>query len=603
MYKLTTLATFLERAKEVHGDKYDYSEVEYNGTKHKVSIICKEHGHFLMTPEKHIARKQGCPFCAGLIKTTENFIKRSEAVHGKRYDYSVSKFTASYNKIDIICREHGLFSQTAIGHYSGGHCPKCVGKNKTNEEVVQKFIEVHGDKYDYSLIDYKGQRNKMSIICPKHGIFKQTFNIHKKGHGCPICAGAIVSTNHFIEKAKLVHGNKFDYSESKYINSNKKIKIICSIHGAFYQKPNNHLQGQGCPNCKGMSITEKKTKSTEEYIKEAFNVHGDKYDYSQVEYVGCRDKINILCKKHGVFSQDPDSHLHGAGCPKCGVIVTQSENEIKTFIHELGIGFEDNDRNVLDGLEIDILIPEKRIAIEYDGIYWHSEKFIERNFHLNKTQEAEKAGYNLIHIFEDEWKNKPEVVKSRLRNILGKTPYKLYARKCLIKEVNSSDSIRFLDVSHLQGGVNSSVRLGLYYDNELVSLMTFGRGRLAMGGNSDQFELVRFCNKLNTSVIGAASRLLSYFIKKYIPKEIISYADKRWSVGDLYDKLGFIKTHESRPNYWYVIGKSRKHRFGFRKSILVKQGYDASKSEHEIMLDRKIYRIYDCGTIVYKKTL
>ena len=133
--------------------------------------------------------------------------------------------------------------------------------------------------------------------------------------------------------------------------------------------------------------------------------------------------------------------------------------------------------------------------------------------------------------------------------------------------------------------------------------MTFGKGRIALGGNSNQFELLRFCNKLETIVIGGADKLLKYFIKTYNPKEIISYADRRWSQGGLYDKLNFIKTHNSQPNYWYIINNQREYRFGYRKSILVKKGFNPNKTEHQIMLDRKIYRIYDCGNIAYKKTL
>jgi hypothetical protein len=131
--------------------------------------------------------------------------------------------------------------------------------------------------------------------------------------------------------------------------------------------------------------------------------------------------------------------------------------------------------------------------------------------------------------------------------------------------------------------------------------MTFGKPRLGVGTFGNHYELSRFCNKLNTSVVGGASRLLKHFITKHNPSEIISYADKRWSDGGLYDKLGFDISHTNKPNYWYIIGKQRKHRFGFRKDLLKKDGYDTENlTEHKIMIDRGIYRIYDCGTITYK---
>ena len=182
------------------------------------------------------------------------------------------------------------------------------------------------------------------------------------------------------------------------------------------------------------------------------------------------------------------------------------------------------------------------------------------------------------------------------------TPERIYARKCQIKEVTHIDSKKFLNMNHIQGQLNSSIRLGLYLDDELVSLMTFGGLRKALGTSQKDgsYELLRFCNKLNTTVIGGANKLLKNFINLYKPKEIISYADRRWSIGNLYIKLGFDLNHYSQPNYFYVINDKRNNRFNYRKDVLIKEGFDKNKTEHEIMLERKIYRIYDSGTICFK---
>jgi hypothetical protein len=211
-------------------------------------------------------------------------------------------------------------------------------------------------------------------------------------------------------------------------------------------------------------------------------------------------------------------------------------------------------------------------------------------------------GIQLIHIFEDEWLNKEEIVKSRLRNILGLTSELIHARKCEIRDVSASESKIFLDNNHLQGSISVSIRLGLYFNDELVSIMLFNRPRVGIGSKYDGYELSRFCNKLNTNVIGGASKLLKHFIKVYKPNEIISYADRRWSSGDLYEKLGFEFIHNSKPNYFYIIKNERKHRFLFRKDKLIKDGYDSSLTEKEIMLSRNIYRIYDCGSKKYLLT-
>lgn len=203
----------------------------------------------------------------------------------------------------------------------------------------------------------------------------------------------------------------------------------------------------------------------------------------------------------------------------------------------------------------------------------------------------------LLPIFEDEWKYKSDIWKSMLRNMFGLTENKIFARKCIIKKVSSSDARIFLENNHIQGFSNGVYAYGLYYNDELVSLMTFGKQRINLGGKKDEnsFELVRFCNKLNTNVIGGASKLFKSFLKDFNPNEIISYSDKRWSTGKLYDMLGFKHIHDSRPNYFYVVNDKRENRFKYRKDRLIAEGYDKDKTEHDIMLERGIFRIYDCG--------
>lgn len=336
----------------------------------------------------------------------------------------------------------------------------------------------------------------------------------------------------------------------------------------------------------------------------------NKLKYENLEIINNYNGLySIKCKKCNNVSLFNNNELNYRFrmdipiCKKCVNInnnVSYPETEISNFIKSFNINIIENDRKILNGLELDIYIPSHKIAIEYNGLYWHSELYKDDDYHLNKTIECEKKGIQLIHIFEDEWLNKKEIVKSRLTNILGLTPNKIYGRKTLIKEVSSKESKEFLINNHIQGNVNSKVKLGLYYNNELVSLMTFGKGRIIMGGNSNDYELLRFCNKLDTNVIGGADKLLKKFIKMHQPKQIISYADRRWSQGNLYEKLGFEYVHNSKPNYFYINKNKREYRFKYRKDVLVKEGFDSNKTEKQIMLDRNIYRIYDCGTITYK---
>ena len=321
------------------------------------------------------------------------------------------------------------------------------------------------------------------------------------------------------------------------------------------------------------------------------------------------DNIRIICDKCGkeytitrglLWNR---KYLHSTYCLHCNPYKSNDSsyaNEILEYLISNNLLIEKNNRKILNGKELDIFIPKYNVAIEFDGLYWHSELFKDKNYHLNKTLECNNKGIKLIHIFEDEWIYKKNIVKSRLKNILGLNTEKIFARKCDIKIIDNEVCKSFLINNHIQGDVSSQIKLGLYYYNELVSLMTFNNGRIIMSGKPNEYELTRFCNKLNTNVIGGASKLLKHFINNYKPKNIISYADMRWSNGDLYEKLGFTFIHNSIPNYWYVIGNTRQYRFNYRKSCLIKQGFDSNKTEHQIMLERNIYRIYDCGTKRYE---
>jgi hypothetical protein len=257
-----------------------------------------------------------------------------------------------------------------------------------------------------------------------------------------------------------------------------------------------------------------------------------------------------------------------------------------------------NDRTVLNGKELDIYLPDYNLAIEFNGLYWHSEDYVGKNYHLNKTIECEKKGINLLQIFEDEWVYKKEIVKSIIKSRLNSFNVVIYGRKCLVGEIGSKTYKNFCEENHIQGTVNSKIKLGLFYNNELVSIMSFGGLRKSLGSKSIEghWEMLRFCNKLNTKVIVAASKLFSYFINNYKPKEIVSFSDKRYFNGELYQKLNFQFIKETKPNYYYISDYlKRENRFKYRKDILVKEGFDGTKTEWEIMSERGFDRLWDCG--------
>jgi len=189
-------------------------------------------------------------------KTTEEFIAKAKEVHGDRYDYSPTRYVNSRTKVDIRCFEHGVFKQRPGDHLSGKGCPECGGSRKlSTEEFIARAKEVHGDRYGYSPTRYMGSKTKVSILCPEHGVFKQTPNDHLKGHGCPKCGkeqeanARRSSTEEFIAKAKEVHGDRYGYTLTCYTDSATKVDIYCFEHGVFQQTPNDHLSGRGCPRC------------------------------------------------------------------------------------------------------------------------------------------------------------------------------------------------------------------------------------------------------------------------------------------------------------------------------------------------------------------
>ena len=253
------------------------------------------------------------------------------------------------------------------------------------------------------------------------------------------------------------------------------------------------------------------------------------------------------------------------------------------------------------GSELDIYVPSCNYAVEFNGLYFANELYKGKKDHLSLTLECEKNGIRLFHLFEDEWRDNQNVVKSMLANALHKNANKIFARKCKIREVPQCEAKLFINESHIQGYCNSSYRYGLYYNDELVSIMTFGKHRFRKKQHdNDIYELLRFCNKKGTSVVGGAGKLLSHFIKTFKPSKIISYADRRYSVGNLYEKLGFSKYNESEPSYFYVIDGERHYRFTYRKDVLIsKYGCTEEETEHGFCLKNKWYRVYDCGCLCY----
>ncbi len=234
MKKLTT-QEFIAKAKAIHGDRYDYSKVDYKGTENKVIIICKIHKDFLIKPHNFL-QGQGCPKCSShQFITEDSFISRAKKIHRNRYDYSKVDYRRADESVCIICPTHGEFYQKPKVHLAGGGCQQCFSTPKlTTEKFIQKAKVIYGNKYNYSKVKYTGNKNKICIICPVHGEWFVTPNNFLRGSECPKCYGTPkLTTNEFIERAKKIHGDKYDYSKVIYDGNKKYVTIICPIHGEF----------------------------------------------------------------------------------------------------------------------------------------------------------------------------------------------------------------------------------------------------------------------------------------------------------------------------------------------------------------------------------
>ena len=245
-----TTEEFIKDAIIIHKDRYNYSLVTYNKSNIKVDIICSLHGTFQQTPNRHLSGNN-CPKCRGYNRTTEDFIKDCEKIHNHKYDYSISQYTSSQNKVDIICSIHGTFQQRPYNHLMGEGCPKCAGVCKlSTPDFIKDCEKIHNHKYDYSLVDYVNNYTKIIIICETHGRFNQTPRHHKNGHGCFKCNNNVRTNEEFIKEVGEIHNHKYNYTKTIFNGMINSVDVICTKHGLFNQIASEHMRGSGCPKCK-----------------------------------------------------------------------------------------------------------------------------------------------------------------------------------------------------------------------------------------------------------------------------------------------------------------------------------------------------------------
>ncbi len=333
-------AEFVARANKVHNSAYNYSNVRYVNSTTKVEIVCPKHGSYFTTPAVHL--KCGCRECSAELrreksaKTTEKFIEEAIQIHGDLYDYSKVKYVNKRTNVTIICALHGEFEQLPSNHLSGKGCKYCSRESANtsrkppntirrvvcNDSFIARAKEIHGDRYDYSKVNYVNSRTPVTIVCREHGSFKQLPANHVSGHQCKKCnlkersEALSMGTDGFIAQSAEVHGGFYDYSKVEYVSRRKRVTVICPIHGDFEVVAGHHLRGVKCGKCQ-VEVTRA---SKEEFIRKSRLIHGDRYDYSKVRYVSNKEKVTIVCPLHGEFQQMPKNHSSesiSSGCPTC----------------------------------------------------------------------------------------------------------------------------------------------------------------------------------------------------------------------------------------------------------------------------------------------
>jgi very-short-patch-repair endonuclease len=362
--------------------------------------------------------------------TTKDFIEKAKQVHGDKYDYSKVNYINSETPITIICHKHGEYICTPHKHLQGRKCRKCANEEHklTTKDFIEKARKMHGDKYDYSKVNYIDSRTAVCIICPEHGEFWQVPTSHLSGKGCGLCAGNKLTEKMFIEKAKQVHGDKYDYSKVEYKGCKTKVCIICPEHGEFWQSPNNHLNGNTCPKCSKISNLEKIKKKSgsnlETFIEKARKMHGDKYDYSKVKYTNNNTPVCIICPEHGEFWQKPNKHLQGHNCPICNE--SKLEEKTRLILKENNILFESQKKfDWLGRKSLDFYLPDYNIAIECQG----RQHFIASSFFGGKTglketkqrddEKLKLCKQNGIKIIYFNYNEKIESFKTKLQRCVG----------------------------------------------------------------------------------------------------------------------------------------------------------------------------------------
>ena len=493
---------------------------------------------------------------------------------------------------------------------------------KTLQQVLLTFKAWGLAAYDFDNAEYHGALKPITgILCKEHGVFQQYAGQFQKdgGAGCPAC-GSIkrglarrVSSAQMLENIQAIHSTRYTFPNLLAVDkpgTTTKIDVVCELHGPFESHYSNLLNGKGCPVCavstRGRytgtyaeppqaAVARVRIARKLETLEAEFRaVHGDKYSYELMDYRGMRKPIAIVCKDHGPFEQVPYKHLQCAqGCPKCSHRISKQEVEITDFLRSLGLSVEIQDKTILAPAELDIWIPEKNTAVEFNGAYWHADDRERKNTCTTKHKACAEKGIRLISIFDFEWQNSRHAVEATLQAVAGKQQ-KVGARAVVLAELTPAVAREFLNKWHVAKFVNAQLYLGAYVGEELAGVATFGKSRF----EQDAYELLRYAT--NCHLVGGlpkfvkrAQGILGFF-------KLVSYCDLRYGTGTSYAAAGFEYDSTTPPDYWWFKGDKRYTRYAVQKHKLAENPdfagfFSKDKTERQIMEEAGFRKISGAG--------
>ena len=518
-----------------------------------------------------------------------------EAINNKGFELLSTFYIKNSKKLKIMCKIHGPF-EVSWNNFQFGHTCKTCNRLAMGAKYAKDpaLFEIEVSKTAYKLVTpYVRSNLKVKMQCPEHGIFEILPNDFSQGKGCYKCGDLRGAQKRAKEPPKFLEMiNKKGYILlSPYIKTEIKVKMLCPEHGEFNITPHAIIGGQGCDKCgsitKGLKLR-KNPKIFEEQVSLT------KYELV-TPYIKSQQKVAINCQKHGNFEITPSNFLRGHYCPKCSSVISSIHNQVFKYIESIyKKEIINNDRKILNKLELDIYIPEFNFGIEIDGLYWHSElkKLRPDLQNLKKITRIQEKNINFLAIFSDEWENpiKREIIKSMISFRIRQTKETFYGRDLEFFPVAKNEAKKFMEMNHLDGHVQFKESFGLRDKNGcLVMCLTLRTDR------SGTKEIARMASLKFVNVVGGASKLI-----KNIEGPLISYSNNRIGHGNVYKQLGFKEiTKTTSPSYYYTDFKKRVWRFKCRKikglpGTEREQALNGAFSKH-FGHNKPVYRIYDYG--------